>query len=205
MAPAVLGHQFLHPDAPLAREEDRWQWLSGITGRYMYQRAVTLWMGKNQALDVDDSYQYPWDSRPLSMSERSARTGALETGSLGAGAHKGNPEAQQPPDPRPPRHPRPHQHRHRHTPTSTHSTKSAAPQPAPLPKKQKKAKQASGKRGARERQGKRLRGELKANIQARGPGHRARKATHRASAPVNRSQVAQDTAHATQHTERAHQ
>ena len=39
----------------------------------------------------------------------------------------------------------------------------------------------------------------------RGPGHCAHKATHRASAPVNRSQVAQDTTHATQHTERAHQ
>ena len=38
-----------------------------------------------------------------------------------------------------------------------------------------------------------------------GPGHRTRKTTHRAGTPVNRSQVAQDTVHATQHTERAHQ
>ena len=38
-----------------------------------------------------------------------------------------------------------------------------------------------------------------------GPGHRTRQATHRAGTPVNRSQVAQDTAHATQHTEQAHQ
>ena len=37
-----------------------------------------------------------------------------------------------------------------------------------------------------------------------GPGQRTPKATHRAGTPVNRSQVAQDTAHATQHTERAH-
>ena len=37
-----------------------------------------------------------------------------------------------------------------------------------------------------------------------GPGHRTRNTTHRASTPVNRSQVAQDTAHAKQHTERAH-
>ena len=28
-----------------------------------------MWMGKNQALDVDDSYQYPQNSRPLSMSK----------------------------------------------------------------------------------------------------------------------------------------
>ena len=35
----------------------------------MYQRSVTMWMGKNQALDVDESYQYPWNSTPLSMSE----------------------------------------------------------------------------------------------------------------------------------------
>ena len=34
----------------------------------MYQRAVTMWKGKNQALDVDDSKHYPWDSRPLSIS-----------------------------------------------------------------------------------------------------------------------------------------
>ena len=38
----------------------------------------------------------------------------------------------------------------------------------------------------------------------RGPGHRTRNTTHRARTPVNRSQGAQDTAHATQHTERAH-
>ena len=37
-----------------------------------------------------------------------------------------------------------------------------------------------------------------------GPGHRTRNTTHRAGAPVNRSQVAQDTAHAKQHTQRAH-
>ena len=37
-----------------------------------------------------------------------------------------------------------------------------------------------------------------------GPGHRTRNTTHRAGTPVNRSQVAQDTAHAKQHTERAH-
>ena len=36
-----------------------------------------------------------------------------------------------------------------------------------------------------------------------GPGHRTGNTTHPASTPVNRSQVAQDTAHATQRTERA--
>ena len=33
-----------------------------------------------------------------------------------------------------------------------------------------------------------------------GPGHRTRETTHRAGTPVNRSQGAQDTAHAEQHT-----
>ena len=37
-----------------------------------------------------------------------------------------------------------------------------------------------------------------------GPGHRTRNIPHRAGTPVNRNQVAQATAHATQHTERAH-
>ena len=37
-----------------------------------------------------------------------------------------------------------------------------------------------------------------------GPGHRTRKATDLGGTPVNRSQVAQDTAHAAQHTEQAH-
>ena len=37
-----------------------------------------------------------------------------------------------------------------------------------------------------------------------GPGHRGRNTTQRESTPVNRSQVAPDTAHVTQHTERAH-
>ena len=36
------------------------------------------------------------------------------------------------------------------------------------------------------------------------PGHRTRKTTHRAGTPVNRNQVAQDTAHARQGTKRAH-
>ena len=35
-------------------------------------------------------------------------------------------------------------------------------------------------------------------------GHRTRNTAHRAGTPGNRSQVAQDTAHPTQHTERAH-
>ena len=37
-----------------------------------------------------------------------------------------------------------------------------------------------------------------------GPGHRTRKATHRAGTPVIRSQVAQGNAHTTQQTELAH-
>ena len=37
-----------------------------------------------------------------------------------------------------------------------------------------------------------------------GPGHRTHSTTHRAGTRVNRSQVAQDTAHTTQHTEPAH-
>ena len=36
------------------------------------------------------------------------------------------------------------------------------------------------------------------------PGHRARNTTHQASQLMNRSQVAQDTAHATERTERGH-
>ena len=43
----------------------------------------------------------------------------------------------------------------------------------------------------------------KATHQA-GPGHGTRHTAHTAGTPVNRSQVAQDTAHATQHAERAH-
>ena len=41
-------------------------------------------------------------------------------------------------------------------------------------------------------------------LQIKEAGHRTRKAKDGAGAPVNRSQVAQDTVHATQHTERAH-
>ena len=40
--------------------------------------------------------------------------------------------------------------------------------------------------------------------EASGPGHRTSKATQRAGTSMNRSQLAQDTAHATQHTEQAH-
>ena len=38
----------------------------------------------------------------------------------------------------------------------------------------------------------------------RRPAHATQSTTHGASAPLNRSQVAQDTAHAAQHTKRAH-
>ena len=37
-----------------------------------------------------------------------------------------------------------------------------------------------------------------------GPGYGTRNTTHRASTPVNRSQVAQDTAHVTQRIDRGH-
>ena len=37
-----------------------------------------------------------------------------------------------------------------------------------------------------------------------GPGHRTRNTARQAGTPVNESQVAQDTAHATQHAEREH-
>ena len=37
-----------------------------------------------------------------------------------------------------------------------------------------------------------------------GPQHRTRKTAHRAGTPVNRIQVARDTAHATERTKRAH-
>ena len=37
-----------------------------------------------------------------------------------------------------------------------------------------------------------------------GPGHRTHRTTHRTRTPVNRSQVAQEAAHATQRTEWAH-
>ena len=38
-----------------------------------------------------------------------------------------------------------------------------------------------------------------------GPEHRTRNKTHQAGTPMNRSQGARDTAHTTQHTERAQQ
>ena len=88
------------------------------------------------------------------------RTGALETGSLGAGAHTGNPERNS--------HPTPVPH-DTHAQTSTGAGTHAHPRTAP-----------------------------------QAPGHRTCKTTHRAGTPVNRSQVAQDTAHAKQHTEWAH-
>ena len=46
-------------------------------------------------------------------------------------------------------------------------------------------------------------GERTGEQEPRGPGHRTRNTTQRASALVNRSQVAQDTAYRTKHKERA--
>ena len=47
-------------------------------------------------------------------------------------------------------------------------------------------------------------GEHTAEQEPSGPRHRTRNTMHRGSTPVNRSQLAQDTAQATQRTERAH-
>ena len=65
----------------------------------------------------------------------------------------------------------------------------------------------SGHTGEQEPSGQRHRTHSKPSVQtgqqdSSGPGHRARNTTHRASTPVNRSQEAKDTAHATQHTKR---
>ena len=48
------------------------------------------------------------------------------------------------------------------------------------------------------------RSEQNSEQEPTGPGHHARSTTHRAGKPVNRSQVAQDTANTTQNTKRAH-
>ena len=47
-------------------------------------------------------------------------------------------------------------------------------------------------------------GGLTGEQEPSGPGYRARNTTHRSGTPVNRSQVAQDAAHTTQHNKRAH-
>ena len=101
-----------------------------------YPGAATTHASAAPPLPPTISRQHPPDRRPGNRKPGGWRT------------HR-EPRSQQPPNPRPPRHPRPHQRRHRHTPTATQSTPAGPPRKI---EEKKKAKQASEKRGAGERQ-----------------------------------------------------
>ena len=186
-----------------------------------YPGAATTNASATPPLPPTTRRQHPPDRRPGNREPGGRRT------------HR-EPRAQQPSNPRPPRHPRPHQHRHQHTATPTHSTPATPPPPKKKTKQNKPAKREEQGKGRgrdrgesrrqtrrpthappppppanpnphvphppRKRQAQGHTGEQEAS----GPGHRTSEAKDGAGAPVKRSQAAQGTAHAKQHTEQAH-
>ena len=48
-----MVHNTCNPDTTLAPETPEWQWLADVTPKYMFRRAMTLWMKKHRQEDKD--------------------------------------------------------------------------------------------------------------------------------------------------------
>ena len=49
----VVVHDTCNPDTTLALETPEWRWLADVTPKYMFCRAMTLWMKKHRQEDKD--------------------------------------------------------------------------------------------------------------------------------------------------------
>ena len=61
-----------NPQTTLAPETPDWRWLAGVTPKYVFRRAMTLWMKKHRQEDKDGVQSYPWETKCLSAGEVSA-------------------------------------------------------------------------------------------------------------------------------------
>ena len=49
----VVVHNTCNPDTTLAPETPEWRWLADVTPKYVFRRAMTLWMKKHHQGDKD--------------------------------------------------------------------------------------------------------------------------------------------------------
>ena len=64
-----VGPQHLDPHTTLAPETPEWRWLADVTPKYVFCRAMTLWMKKHRQEDKDGVQSYPWETKCLSAGE----------------------------------------------------------------------------------------------------------------------------------------
>ena len=65
----VVVHNTCNPDTTLAPETPEWRWLADVTPKYVFRRAMTLWMKKHRQEDKDGVQSYPWETKCLSAGE----------------------------------------------------------------------------------------------------------------------------------------
>ena len=64
-----MVHNTCNPDTTLAPETPEWRWLADVTPKYVFRRAMTLWMKKQRQEDKDGVQSYPWETKCLSAGE----------------------------------------------------------------------------------------------------------------------------------------
>ena len=65
----VVVHNTCNPDTTLAPETPEWRWLADVTPKYVFCRAMTLWMKKHRQEDKDGVQSYPWEMKCLSAGQ----------------------------------------------------------------------------------------------------------------------------------------
>ena len=65
----VVVHNTCNPDTTLAPGTPEWRWLADVTPKYVFCRAMTLWMKKHRQEDKDGVQSYPWETKCLSAGE----------------------------------------------------------------------------------------------------------------------------------------
>ena len=65
----VVVHNTCNPDTTLAPGTREWRWLADVTPKYVFRRAMTLWMKKHRQEDKDGVQSYPLETKCLSAGE----------------------------------------------------------------------------------------------------------------------------------------
>ena len=58
----VVVHNTCYPDTTLAPETPELRWLADVTPKYVFRRAMTLWMKKHCQENKDGVQSYPWET-----------------------------------------------------------------------------------------------------------------------------------------------
>ena len=64
-----MVHNTCNQDTTLAPDMPEWRWLADVTPKYVFRRAMTLWMKRHRQEDKDGVQSYPWERKCLSAGE----------------------------------------------------------------------------------------------------------------------------------------